>query len=194
MVQRKNVKDFDYKQTGIQSGVLLLILIIANYIIDRLLPIGHENFDAIHASDININASEAMRKTMSNTAIQNQLTSLQTAQPVETQDEPPYSEIEDEDFNTIFDTHKEPSASKHTGKMFDYNTQPGYTYMDPKKFRVGMDIQPPICLTEQPCATQPVLLDTSLGREFLPYSFIKASTQTGNSAQSKCSADTVYQA
>lgn len=59
----------------------------------------------------------------------------------------------------------------------DYNhLQPGYTFQSPTTFRTP-ESQPPICLTDKPCQTQPVVISTSMGTEFLPYAKIKSSIQ-----------------
>lgn len=60
-----------------------------------------------------------------------------------------------------------------------YNTTPGYTYVDPKAWRVPTP-QPPICLTDRPCTVQPVMVGTSAGNEFLPYSYVKSNTELQN--------------
>lgn len=67
----------------------------------------------------------------------------------------------------------------YINKYSHYNTTPGYTYVDPKAWRVPTP-QPPICLTNTPCTVNPVMVATSIGNEFLPYSYVKSSTELQN--------------
>lgn len=80
----------------------------------------------------------------------------------------------DEETNRI----KTPDTLKNKHEvMEDYNhLQPGYTFQSPTTFRTP-ESQPPICLTDKPCQTQPVVISTSMGTEFLPYAKIKSSIQ-----------------
>ena len=68
------------------------------------------------------------------------------------------------------------SIDEHEKEIIeDYNhLQPGYTFKSPTMFRTP-ESQPPICLTDRPCQTQPVVISTSMGTEFLPYAKIKSS-------------------
>jgi hypothetical protein len=204
IVQRKNVKHFDYKQTAIQSGILMVVLVIANTIIDWYLA-DVENFDDVHAPVTSIPtvppSKVALTPTPDMYVDQNKLVVSE------------FDEQADE-FNREFDhtltkinvpSFDEDCKDPHTPqvskgqpkpKYEHYNTHSGYTYMDPKTFRVGQQIQPPICLTNQPCETQSSVSDTSLGREFLPYSFIQSNTQLSEDkrVRNKCAIDTVYNA
>lgn len=71
------------------------------------------------------------------------------------------------------------SIIPYINRYSHYNTTPGYTYVDPKAWRVPSP-QPPICLTDKPCTVNPVMVATSIGNEFLPYSYVKSSTELQN--------------
>jgi hypothetical protein len=77
---------------------------------------------------------------------------------------------------TINNRIKDSSLDEKENEVLeDYNhLQPGYTFQSPTMFRTP-ESQPPICLTDRPCQSQPVVISTSMGTEFLPYAKIKSS-------------------
>lgn len=194
IVQRKNVAEFNYKQTAIQSGILMVFFVFVNSTMDWYFQ---ENFE-LHAH------SEPLPIIPSVFREPEDIVGHDVTDP---QSDP-------DDFNKefelrltkpdvpAFDNCSNPPVTPQVTKQSQliknehYNTHSGYTYMDPSTFRVGQQTQPPICLTDRPCETQSALVDTSMGREFLPYAFIKSNTQIREDkrVRNKCKASMVYNA
>jgi hypothetical protein len=208
LVQRKNVKSFDIQQTAIQSAMLSTAFIIVELLLS-LYTKAIEKFeldlnDSMYSCDLteksnNINCVKSLPSINKSARV---IKPVQVKNPKrKTQI---YTQFDNNDINTSFDKIvKDPpkfdqckpiddmtnNLQNNSGQSYEnssehYNTlQPGYTYMNPKRFRTP-EMQPPICLTDQPCATQPVVLSTSLGREFLPYSKVKSSDSLDNIKES----------
>lgn len=208
IVQRKNVDEFNYKLTAIQSGILLGVFVVVNGFLEWYFG-KYEKFEMeLNDKDYKCDMMNNDNKIMCS---RKQKLSLKC--PEEKKEEPKCIS-DDTEFNKDFDDYvmnkipfdkcgdaQEPQYIRDKNKLDynvrneHYNTNVGYTYMDPKTFRVGQQAQPPICLTTTPCSTQPVMINTSMGKEFLPYSVIKSNTQSLEDKKiRKCKIDTVYDA
>lgn len=211
LVQRRNVKEINIQQSAIQAVILTIAFLISELLIKWYSK-------AIEFFDLELNSNMYTCNEVNQNKIQCKKSESitppeQTGRPIKPPKGIQYNQFDDNDLNASFDklTCGMPNfdsckdmtnhLSDNSGYLIDntsehYNTlQPGYTYMNPKKFRMP-ETQPPVCLTDTPCSTQPVVLSTSLGREFLPYSKIKANIQLPeekNGGSNKCNLDdTVY--
>lgn len=202
LVQRKNVKKFSPKQTAIQSSMLSVGIIMAQYIIKKI----ENNFEDDEYNKHNKKTVEEfnnketfpiVNNNESNTITPKTLKLIEYNKPKEEE----ISVNQVNDFNDKFDDYVKRQTIKpptpdfeeqnikeenkinniipYINKYTHYNTSPGYTYVDPKAWRVPTP-QPPICLTDRPCTTNPVLETSTMGNEFLPYSYVKSSTELQN--------------
>ena len=201
MVQRKTVKEFNYKQTAIQSGILTVFFILMNSVMDWYFQ---ENFEMEMAESQPAPITATTAVTPSVYRKPNEIVGHDENDKRSDPDdfhkefELRLTKPDVPSFDNCSKPPHEPQVTNQTLEVKNehYNTHSGYTYMDPKTFRVGQQIQPPVCLTDKPCETQAVLIDTSMGREFLPYSFIKSNTQVNDEKQvrNKCKVNSVYNA
>lgn len=216
LVQRKNVKNFSYKQTAIQSGVLTAGIILAQDILNRIendFEVDDEkkskktrsiegfNGDGPeNSTKIQMNSNKMVANSLGNLGVNNSNVIKSTNNANNKADEV-ISVNKANDFNDKFDQYVESQTTNppsldfeeqkteknsqntktmdYINKYTHYNTTPGYTYVDPKAWRVPA-AQPPICLTNTPCTVTPVMVNTSSGNEFLPYSYVKSNTELQN--------------
>ena len=208
LVQRKNVNEFNIRQTGIQSAILSIGLITIETLLSMYTK-AIEMFeldinDSMYSCDIKNNSESIdcvkndnqykLESTKHKHHVMKPTPDKNTSTPQNIS-----TSFDDNDFNEAFDrcsknppkfdsckendvmtNHLQQNAGFKFENTLDTSaTTSGYTCMNPALFRTP-ESQPPICLTDKPCSTQPVVISTSMGREFLPYSKVKSNIPLDN--------------